>query len=289
MDTFSYKNIGDLSIECDVYEPDTILNGSAILWLHGGGLIGGSRKWIPPYQLKMYLEAGYTVVAADYRLLPETKLPGIVEDVNDAFQWIPDNVAGIKNTCVVGHSGGGYLALYLGTKIGIRPKAIVSFYGYGEIAAEWYTTPSDYYLESAQITEEEAYSLVGTEELADAADHLERFTFYTYCRQHGIWPIEAMGLDPKINIEQFLSYSPTANVDDKCPPTLLIHAKDDWDVPHEQSANFNEAMKLSGNTCKFLTIDDGGHMFDSLYEGDPPNSGINASKEAIKFLNEYLA
>ena len=40
--------------------------------------------WISPDQLEKYAEAGLTVVSIDYRLAPETKLPEIVTDVEDA-------------------------------------------------------------------------------------------------------------------------------------------------------------------------------------------------------------
>lgn len=289
MQTYSYKQVGDLSIECDVYEPTISSNGSAILWLHGGGLVGGSRKWIPQFQLELYLKAGYTLVAADYRLVPETKLPGIVEDVIDAFHWVTDHIASGKHPCVVGHSGGGYLALLLGTKLGVRPKAIVSFYGYAEILAKWYTAPSAHYLGSPEITEAEAHASVGTAELSDASDQLNRFTFYIYCRQRGSWPVAAMGLDPEKHPEAFLPYSPCAMIDAKYPPTLLIHGNKDWDVPYEQSKKMRDALVAFGNTCKLLTIDKGGHMFDSLFEGDPPASAMKPLNEAIKFLDEHRA
>ena len=45
------------------------------------------RGDIAPEQLRLYLEAGFVVVALDYRLAPETKLPAIVEDLHDGFAW----------------------------------------------------------------------------------------------------------------------------------------------------------------------------------------------------------
>ena len=31
---------------------------------------------------------GYAIVSIDYRLAPETKLPGIIDDLRDAFRWV---------------------------------------------------------------------------------------------------------------------------------------------------------------------------------------------------------
>ena len=52
--------------------------------------MGGRRAGIDPRVKKMMLEAGYVIVAIDYRLAPETKLPGIIEDLEDAFKWVQE-------------------------------------------------------------------------------------------------------------------------------------------------------------------------------------------------------
>jgi len=33
------------------------------------------------------LNAGYVVVSIDYRLAPKVKLPAIIEDIRDAYDW----------------------------------------------------------------------------------------------------------------------------------------------------------------------------------------------------------
>ena len=63
-----------------------------ILWLHGGALLGGSRVGLTGPRTesfdRWYLSEGFTAIAIDYRLAPETRLPYIVEDVKDAIQWV---------------------------------------------------------------------------------------------------------------------------------------------------------------------------------------------------------
>jgi predicted esterase len=51
-----------------------------------------------------------------------------------------------NNIFVIGHSGGAYLALMSGYFLENPPKAIVTFYGYGEIQSEWYNKPDSFYL-----------------------------------------------------------------------------------------------------------------------------------------------
>ena len=149
--TFTYKTIGELAIKADLFQTrsDKILD-PVIIWIHGGGLIFGGRDALREEQMKLYVGAGYSVVSIDYRLAPETKLPEIASDIRDAIQWTRTNGAdslSVDSTkiFVIGHSGGAYLALMSGYLLKNPPKAIVSFYGYGDIAGDWYAKPDSLY------------------------------------------------------------------------------------------------------------------------------------------------
>lgn len=89
--THVFKRVRTLDLHADVYHPDTTSRPPAILWLHGGALIFGSRHdlsgaWSD--HVHRYLAAGLAVVAIDYRLAPETKLDEIIADVRDAYHWL---------------------------------------------------------------------------------------------------------------------------------------------------------------------------------------------------------
>lgn len=87
--TYTYKTFRNCEIYADVY-PAQNSSGLAptIIWIHGGGLIFGSRKRINPEQSNRYLKIGCNVVSIDYRLAPETKLQSIIEDIKDACKWV---------------------------------------------------------------------------------------------------------------------------------------------------------------------------------------------------------
>src|SRR5690242_6433983 len=153
--TYVYKTAGDLKIEADVYRPPGEGPFPAILMLHGGALMMGSRN-VGSQQLDRYLGAGYAVVSADYRLAPETKASGIFEDLRDAWRWMrtekslrifPNRIA------VTGGSAGGYLALVSGYLLEPRPKAIVSFFGYGDPTADWESKPWPPYMRQPLVAE----------------------------------------------------------------------------------------------------------------------------------------
>jgi len=84
-------------------------------------------------------------VAIDYRLAPETKLPGILEEVQDAYGWLRKTATELRidptRIGIVGNSAGGYLALMAGFALDPRPPVIVAFYGYGDVAGTWYSQP----------------------------------------------------------------------------------------------------------------------------------------------------
>ncbi len=168
-------------------------------------------------------------------------MPDILDDVRDAYAWIrakgpgffhidPDSVA------VVGHSAGGYLTLTCGYRLEPAPKAFVSFYGYGDIKGEWYSRPDPFYSATEKrVSREEAYAVVGSKPLSEALREENRFRFYLYCRQRGLWPREVTGHDPDSEPALFRPWCPLLNVGAGYPPTMLLHGDKDTDVPFSQS------------------------------------------------------
>ena len=86
-ETYTYKKVGNCLLKADVYKSVKAYS-PAIVFIHGGALILGSRKSINLEQVELFTQNGYTIVSIDYRLAPETKLESIVEDVYAAIKWI---------------------------------------------------------------------------------------------------------------------------------------------------------------------------------------------------------
>ncbi|MCC6420325.1 MAG: alpha/beta hydrolase, partial [Gemmataceae bacterium] len=164
--TYTCKTVGTLPIRADVYRLPGDDVRPVIVWIHGGGLITGGRGGPALAQRKRYLDAGYAIVSIDYRLAPETKLPGIIEDVRDAIKWVRSKGPELyridpKRVAVVGHSAGGYLTLMAGFAVEPRPQALIAFYGYGDVDGDWYAKPDPFYRDKRRlVTREEAYKAI---------------------------------------------------------------------------------------------------------------------------------
>ncbi len=264
--TYTYKTLQGLVLRADVYRAPGDSIRPAILYLHGGALIMGSRSWLNPVQLHKYLDAGYTVIAIDYRLAPQAKLNQIIDDVDDAYRWMRTDGPTLfridpTRIAVVGHSAGGYLALLAGSRLEPRPAVVVSFYGYGDIAGEWYSRPDVFYNRQPAVTKEEAQQAVGTSVVAeDEAGKRERF--YLYTRQQGVWLQEVVGHDPHTEPGLFDRLCPIRTVTRDYPPTLLLHGDSDTDVPFEQSVLMARELERRGVRHEFIALPGRGHLFD---------------------------
>lgn len=85
-----------------------------IFHTHGGGYIGGAATDLEGLHRPMAAELGCCIVATDYRLAPETRHPGPIEDAYAALRWLHENAAamGIRSDRIgiMGESAGGGLA-----------------------------------------------------------------------------------------------------------------------------------------------------------------------------------
>ena len=286
-----YKRVGDLDLEADVYAPGGLEGGPTVVWLHGGALIFGNREYVPPWLLDTCRREGFALVSIDYRLAPETKLPEIIADVEDAFGWLrgggrepPPGDAG--PIAVVGESAGGYLSLVTGFRVRPRPAAIVSLWGYGDLIGEWYSRPSPHPAhQQIVMSREEAFRQVSGPPVADDRQRDgDGYAFYQHCRQHGLWPHAVTGWDPDREADKFIPFMPIENAGSDYPPTLLIHGVEDTDVPHDRSVVMAAAMREQGVEHRLISVEGAEHGLDGLDE----RTIEDVLAEAGSFLEAHL-
>jgi acetyl esterase/lipase len=285
---YTYKTASQCEIKADVYGASDSVR-PVLIWIHGGALIMGNRGQIDKALLGKLLTAGYAVVSIDYRLAPETKLPAILEDLQDACKWVRVKGPELfhidpKRIAVLGGSAGGYLTLAAGFRVDPRPTALVSFWGYGDIADAWYSRPDPFYSRMPPVPKEEAYQAVGGRVISESSGKNNRSRFYLYCRQQGLWPKEVAGHDPDKEPREFDAFCPVRNVSAQYPPTLLIHGTKDTDVPYEQSELMAKELRRKGVEHEFLTIKDAGHGL----AGAKPGVMAEVHERVLAFLNKHM-
>ncbi len=291
MRTYTYKKVGSLSIKAAVYRADDEAVRPVVVWIHGGALIMGHRNAINGRVKEMMLAAGYVLVSIDYRLAPETRLPGIIQDVEDAFAWVRTRGpalfhADARRIAVVGGSAGGYLTLAAGYRVKPRPAVLVSLWGYGDLIGDWYSRPSKHPRHHRiRMTREQAYREVSGPPISDARDRAGNGgAFYQYCRQHGLWPKEVSGWDPRGDARSFHRYMPVKNVTRDYPPTLLIHGVNDTDVPYAQSVMMAEQLKKHGVAHELISIPGAEHGL----AGGNPKQIDSAYAAARRFIDRHI-
>jgi acetyl esterase/lipase len=288
--SFVYKRVGNLEIQADVYRPAGDAVCPVLLWIHGGALIMGDRGVVDRRLRAPFLKAGYAIVSIDYRLAPETKLPQIIEDLRDAYAWLHD--AGPKlfqvdtsRIAVAGSSAGGYLTLMTGFCVKPRPAALVSLWGYGDIAGDWYIKPSEFYRKQPLVPKDEAWKGVSGPAVATRARRDPApGRFYLYCRQQGLWTTNVAGIDPRTQDAALSPFCPVRNVTRDYPPTLLIHGTRDTDVPFEQSAEMDKELTRMAVEHKLIAIPNAGH---GVGDGEPKLVST-AFAEALQFVDRHI-
>ena len=254
---------GDTDLHAEIaYPKDAGAPLPAVIYIHGGGWIGGSYKRAPILHLA---QTGYFAASIEYRLSSVAKWPAQIEDCKLAVRWLRANAAHYhvdpNRIGVWGDSAGGHLVDCLGTMADVKNyegtggypgvssavDAVVDFYGPTD-----FTDPGTYSFEATRLTK----GLFGV-----ARD-----------QNPGLWK----------------SGSPLAYVKAGDPPMLLVHGDSDEMVPLAQSTVFDAALTQAGVPHQFLIVKNAGHSFRPKPGAviDPTNAGIQ--KAVDTFLAKYL-
>jgi acetyl esterase/lipase len=146
----------------DVYAPQNPTGPAPVVFfIYGGGWNRGERSDYV-FAGRALASRGFVVVIADYRLVPEVRYPGFLEDNAQAIKWTQDNIASYggdpQRLFLAGHSAGAYNAVMLaldpsflaeyGVTVPIRAVAALSgpfdFYPfeYGEVTEAFGQAPN---------------------------------------------------------------------------------------------------------------------------------------------------
>ncbi|KAK7005618.1 polyketide synthase [Favolaschia claudopus] len=280
----AYKNVDGLNLTMDVFLPANATETSKVpilLWFHGGGLLQGTRKAVSPHHLSSPAKHNLCFVSCDYRLAPQTRVPGILADCKDAMDYIRSstfadatgNRVDATRMVVSGSSAGGWLSFLTGTGIGYAAcglelpppvSGIAALYPITDLADPFWTTkqhPVSYMPEVIPHAQVAAFVDPTSPKVAFSAVDSSRAIFYHYMVQEGILesllldgtgvPASAIGVAPALKTGKF-----------KVPPVWIIHGDIDDKVPCRQARDVVSVLKEMNADVEYEELPGVNHSFD---------------------------
>jgi len=230
----TYLTANNWDAKLDVYVPRTTTASPnpTLIYIHGGGWVGGSKEGSFSAFLP-YLEMGWSVVNVEYRLARVSLAPAAVEDCRCALRWIVRNAKqynfDTNKLVVTGHSAGGHLSLTTGL---LLPSA-----GFDR----W--CPGSEQLKVAAIV-----NWFGITNVADLLDGPNM-------KDYAVTWLGSMS-----NREDVARrVSPLNYVRPGIPPIITIHGDSDRTVPYQHALWLHEALNNAGVPNQLVTIPGGDH------------------------------
>ena len=240
----------------DVYHGDGPGPHPAVLLVHGGGWLGGTKEGYNAMGPRLAAH-GFTACSINYRLAPKYPYPAAMDDCHHAIRWLRANAKRFdidpEHVGALGDSAGGHLVALIGvrdarpgtdrelSKYRSRPDAVVSNYGAHELVRMW------------QI--EQAHKPL----------------------------TEWLGGPPEQFAKVYREASPVAMADRKAPPFLIIHGDQDKVNPPEQSDLLQAALVKQKVDSTRLVIPGAGHGWALDSE-----QGRMAEAATLEFLDKHL-
>lgn len=224
--------------------PTAARRAPALVWIHGGGWMGGTKSEARAKEICTTLaEAGYVAISIDYRLGPGA-WPQNLHDCKNAVRYLRAhaNRLGVdpQRIAVAGGSAGGHLALMVAYTAGLpefEPKTpyagftsevdcVINLYGITNILTRREVDKSGNPLGSAKLG-----GALGVFGARDASD-----------------PVLRLG-------------SPVSHLKPTSPPTLILHGRADATVDYLQAEELAAALEAQGVPHELLLLDQVGHTF----------------------------
>lgn len=243
-----YVTDGDPSQSLDIYLPEKASEKPLplLVWIHGGGWLGGSKSENPGAGLTA--RGLYATASVEYRFSNKAIFPAQIQDCQAAIRFLRANAKKYNidgdHIGIWGGSAGGHLVALLGTagganafpKIGDnrdesdRVQAVIDLFG-----------PADFAAVKMQV--------------AAAKSVKNIFNFEDMSSPYA----KLFGAIPGENVDLEKSASPVTYVSKDDPPFLIVHGTVDQLVPYAQSTELAEDLKRAGVDVLLQTIPGANH------------------------------
>jgi acetyl esterase/lipase len=237
-------------LRLDIYRPDPSIPAPAgslparrpaIIQVHGGGWLSGSRleQGIP--LLNQMAALGWVGFNIDYRLSPQATWPDHIVDVKRAITWVRERAVELsvdpERIAITGGSAGGHLTALAGLSEN-DPAFQPGF-------------------ERADTSLLAAVPFYGVYDLTNSAGH-----YYPELRN---WAFEQVVIKLPLdgNREVYERASPLFRVHPGAPPFMVIHGERDTLTPVADARDFVEALRaVSDSEVRYIELPGAEHAFD---------------------------
>jgi len=229
-----------------------------VVWIHGGGWVGGSKKGVAA---KPLIDHGYAVASVEYRMSQEAIYPAQIEDCKAAIRWLRAHAAEYEfdpqRIGAWGASAGGHLVSLLGTTGKIRDFDVGEDLDQSsavQCVLDWFGPADFLHWQDAEKKQ------------VDRADSLISKLF-----------------GGPVSGKQELARrgSPISFVSADSAPHLIMHGDHDDLVPLQQSEDLNAALKKAGVESTLIVIPGAGH-------GGAQFMAPEHVREMAQFLDKHL-
>lgn len=233
--SFTYDDSRGVILDLDYYRSTMSGFRPCVVVIHGGSWRSGDNKQLPELNAEL-ANAGYHVVAINYRLAPKYHTPAPVADVVSCLKYLREHKIALSidtsKIILLGRSAGAQIALLAAYTLH-DPSIIgvINFYGPADMV--WgYAAPSNpLIMDSRKVMED----YIG-----------------------GAYPVMP---------SKYEDCSPIRFVDHQSPPTLTIHGKNDVLVAYGHSERLERKLQQMNVKHFFLKLPWATHGFDYHING----------------------
>jgi acetyl esterase/lipase len=285
---------------CDLWLPpaDVPASGLAVVYLHASAWYILDKDTGTRPLFRHLAAQGHVIVDVAYRLFPETDLPGMVADTKRALAWLSTHAADLQiqpdRIVLAGGSAGGHLALLAAYThddptltpaelAGSDPRVcgVVSLYGQADLAAHYDHTDQQKVCRADDPRPDWdappppwMARLFGPD-----ADRLGLQHMMVAGRLDWL-----VGGTPSQVPDRYAQLSPVHHVHSGCPPTLLVHGRQDEMAPVAAMWRLHRRLERAGVPVAGVYLPHTDHAFDLMATAWSPQA-----RTAIHVLERFLA
>jgi acetyl esterase/lipase len=261
-----YGHASGQDLTMDAYLCAAAKPAPVLVFIHGGGWMGGDKAGVPDFLKGPMQDAGISLVSVNYRLSKVAIYPAQVDDVTRAVQFVRFKAKewqiDPRRVAVMGPSAGGHLSLWVGLhperanpkssdpveRESSRVLAIVNYFG-----------PADFHL---------------------VRQHAEKYKHPAYRLLFGYAAEDPLS---KLTEAQMQAASPISYITASEPPVFTAHGTGDTTVDEEQAESLIAKLKAKGVVTENYILSGGNHGLSN-----PQPDWPDFRKATIEFLKRHL-